>query len=1111
MTLAAYLSESRRRLKQRFAARGAAAIALTAFALTAGLAFLFVTLVPAGGWIVAARVLLYMVLIGGISWLVWRPVSEARAASELESRVPAFGGRLATWRDAATRGDDTPLFALLTRETEAIAGTAPPADVVRTRDIALPAAAAAALAVALILITTGISPFQLAAQRLWTGDLFTAAAPRITVSPGDTVVPRGADVVVEATAAGFVARGMQMHANFAGTAGWETAPMSRLGEDRYGFVFVGVTEEVAYYAGSAGLTSERHVIKVADLPRVTKVALDYTYPTWTGLPVTHREDGDVAAVTGTEVAITATTDAPIEAPLIVVNGEVLDANVDPETNLTVAAFTVAEPGSWHVAVRHEGTLARISDTYFIDVVADQPPEVAFVWPGHDSQATAIEERTLRFSATDDFGIKTLQLSYAVNGGVWTMAELPVESITETATGAPAGADAPALAEHVLYLEDLRVTSQLPDEPARPLRPGDMISFYAEATDHAQAAKTALYFVDVRPFDRTYRESQANASGGQGGDGGPGELVERQREIVSATWNLINKQSRGEGEPADEDQAEVLALLQRTLRDQVTTLIERAAARRLTMDDEIDTFTSELTAAAEDMAPAAEQLAALDLENAIGPEQQALQHLLAANASMTDVDVSMGEASMRGTAGRSLSELMDLEMDPERNRYETPQNPSMGGESPEQSEEWQRLAELAARQEQLAQQAGRGQESLASRWQQERLQRELERLEEELRRQQQSQQGQQNQSASSQGGSQSQQSGQSRQSQRSMNDAIEDLAQARQAIDRSLDREGSDPNTRREATREATEAIQRAADALRQEALGSLSDRIARGERQAENLLADQRQIMNRLDQVQDDALNARTEAERRFDDYAMSPYAERKRRMQEDLNELTREIGALGDAIDDEAAARSLEQALAEIAQERLDERLAASADAFEFGRPLYAVGNEAAVERALERLTERLGQARRMLEASEGEGGNPSTLAQVRALRAQLTEAMNGLGGEQRGELTRNNTGIGAFDTSDMETMLRQADALEFRAGQEIGGDFELDTALSRAAYVERGTEAANTEVLAQLMKDRLDLIEAALVNQAAAPIRAQEPRDGERDSEAAAEYFEQLGKSSQ
>jgi hypothetical protein len=731
--LALYLARSQARLKQRFTARGAAAIALAALALTLLFALLFVTLVPGSSIVTGARILLYVALVAAIALIIWRPFPDAAAADELESRVPAFDGRLATWRDSTERGDDSPMLALLTRDTEAIAAAHSPAATIPTREIALPAAITALLVITLLLVTTGTSPWQLAAQRLWTGDLFSAAAPRITVNPGDTVVPRGADVVVEAQASGFVASGMEMHAEFEDTDGWETAPMSRLGDGRYGFVFVGVSEDVAYYVGSRGLNSERHRIVVADLPKVTEVTLAYTFPDWTGLPVTERRQGDVAALPGTGVAITATTDAPVEDPLIVVNGEVFNARVDAsERTLTHGGFEVGEPGSWHLAMMHEGTLARISDTYFIDVVQDQPPEVAFSWPGHDTQATSIEERTLRFRATDDYGIQSLTLNYSVNGGEWITTELAV----------PAANDAviePATAEHTLYLEQLHI-SQLPGEEARALRPGDMLSFYAEAKDHAQESKTALYFVDVRPFDRTYRESQTMA--GQGGNqgGGSNELVQRQREILTATWNLINRQTTGEGEPSDADQAEVLALLQRTLKDQVTTLIQRAAARRLTMDAGIDTFTRELTAATEDMEPAAEKLDAKALNDAIAPEQQALQHLLAAEATMTDIDVSMGQASMRGTAGRSLSELMDLEMDTERNRYEMPQSPGMEDEAATEDEDWQRLTELAARQEQLAAQQRRGEESLASRWQQERLQRELEALQQELERRRRQQQG-----------------------------------------------------------------------------------------------------------------------------------------------------------------------------------------------------------------------------------------------------------------------------------------------------------------------------------------------------------------------------------
>ena len=180
----------------------------------------------------------------------------------------------------------------------------------------------------------------------------------------------------------------------------------------------------------------------------------------------------------------------------------------------------------------------------------------------------------------------------------------------------------------------------------------MISFYAEAHDHTATARTSLYFVDVRAFDKTYRESQEVA--GPAGNRNDFDIAERQKEIVSATWNLYNKQAEGRArDEADADQADVLAMLQRTLKAQILTLTARAAARRLDVDEEIDQFTMELTLASEFMEPAALKLEARELLDAITPEQQALQHLLAAQASMTEVNVSMTRADMRGTSGRSV--------------------------------------------------------------------------------------------------------------------------------------------------------------------------------------------------------------------------------------------------------------------------------------------------------------------------------------------------------------------------------------------------------------------------------------------------------------------------
>ena len=341
-----YLSACRIRLRRRFVARGAAVMAVGALAITGLFVLVFVTWVPGSGFVLATQILLYLAFAAGIGVLVWWPMNNDAVTRQVEARVAGFDGRLQTWWDTSRRGDDSAMLELLTRETQTVADANNHETVVRTREFAAPASTAVVIGIALVMtLFGGNSPWQLAAKRLWTGDLLTAAAPRITVAPGDVVVPRGADVVVEASASGFIARRMEMNAAFEHTDGWERAPMARLGESKYGFVFVGVSEQVDYYVQSAGLNSERHIIRVADLPRVTGVSLSYEFPDWTGLPVAEHDSGDISALPGTRVEVTAATDLPVVNPVIVVNGEVLEATAgELETR---GAFDVGQEGSWH--------------------------------------------------------------------------------------------------------------------------------------------------------------------------------------------------------------------------------------------------------------------------------------------------------------------------------------------------------------------------------------------------------------------------------------------------------------------------------------------------------------------------------------------------------------------------------------------------------------------------------------------------------------------------------------------------------------------------------------------------------------------------------------------
>src|SRR5690606_10881550 len=142
-------------------------------------------------------------------------------------------------------------------------------------------------------------------------------------------------------------------------------------------------------------------------------------------------------------------------------------------------------------------------------------------------------------------------------------------------------------------------------------------------------------------------------------------------------------------------------------------------------------------AAEARAPAAGRLSEDAPHGALAPEQEALQHLLRAQAQFTDIQVSFqrGGGGGGGLAGRDLSELFELEMDLEKNQYET-ESPVAFDQPLQQAqsidEAIRRLQELARRQENLARQANRRQQlTERDRWQQEQLRRETEVLRRQL--------------------------------------------------------------------------------------------------------------------------------------------------------------------------------------------------------------------------------------------------------------------------------------------------------------------------------------------------------------------------------------------
>ncbi len=359
----------------------------------------------------------------------------------------------------------------------------------------------------------------------------------------------------------------------------------------------------------------------------------------------------------------------------------------------------------------------------------------------------------------------------------------------------------------------------------------------------------MLFVQAEPFERNYSQSQQSGGMGGGGGGDDGsEISQRQKEIIAATWNEL----RGNAKDKAAENARFLAEVQTKLKEQAQSLAQRSRSRQLAgANQEFQNFVKDLEAAAAEMDPASEKLKGQNWKDALVPEQKALQHLLRAEATFRDIQVAFGSGGGGGggqNAGRDLSSMFDLELDREKNQYETGQN---GGNSAEQrqkeaDEALQRLSDLARRQKELAEQQNQNkQQSFEQRWQQEMLRREAEELRkqmEQLSKSGQGQQGQGKQSSSSgqqqsQSGEASGQSGQ-QSSQQSRNQQRQQNQQNQQQLQQALDRVNQALNDMRSAQQSAQQSGEQGSAGTQAEA------------RRAAERLAEAQRMMNGMRQQQ---------------------------------------------------------------------------------------------------------------------------------------------------------------------------------------------------------------------------------------------------------------------
>src|SRR5688572_4904753 len=687
-----YLKRLEGRLRLGALARGIAVVCGAALVATLALALVTNAFAFSEGSVSTARIALFLALAFAIGFGVALPLmrlNRKRAAGKAEERFPEFEQRLMTYTERSGDAAKDPFLDLLAADTLNVARNTQPSQVVAPSGI-LGATAAGLLAAATLLWLIMAGPGYLGhgASLLWAGPPREGITPfyDIRVSPGDHTVRRKADQMVTAQLVGLQTDRVRLFARFHSTAKWDQVQMQpQPAGTGYEFMFVGIPESVEYYVEAGGVKSKAFNLRAIDLPGVKQIRVTYKFPGWMGLAnVTEEKGGDLRAVEGTEALLNIEMDRPLKDGLLVIDGEKEIKLESAGGNRYTGTIKIDKSGLYNVAAMDQGQRVRLSEDYFIEAREESAPQIRVSRPGRDYRASPIEEVTVSVEADDDFGLHEMTVKYSVNGGPeQTVALLPNKGVKQ------------ASGTHTIALEDFKLV------------PGDLVSVYATAKDARTQARTDMFFIEAQPFEKEYTQSQQMGGGG-GGGGGEQEnrISQRQKEIIAATWNQQRDKKSSKAEAAEI--AKFLADMQAKLRDQALSLAKRMQSRELSRENqEFSSFTKDMNAASAAMGDAAEKLKGQKWQEALTPEQKALQHLLRAEATFRQIQVAFGQRGGGGGGGgggaaRDLENLFDLELDTEKNQYETGQQ-SGGSQNQRQrevDEALQKLEQLAKRQQEL---------------------------------------------------------------------------------------------------------------------------------------------------------------------------------------------------------------------------------------------------------------------------------------------------------------------------------------------------------------------------------------------------------------------------
>jgi hypothetical protein len=452
-----------------------------------------------GGFSVAVRTILFVVLVGGVCYFAYRrlwplcrrAINPVYAAQTIEQASPSLKNsiiNLLLFRQHRAEISDAVYHTLEEQAAQGLTRVSVDSAVDRTALIRIGYVMLAVVSLAALYKVLSPKDPVVTAERVllpWS-DIVPASRVSISgVTPGTVTVSRGEFVEVSAEVRGIDDDDTVLlrYSSDDGQAVDKPIEM-KLSNDGLRFAGrlpdavpsagrVGLAQNVRYRIEAGDARSLDYDVTVVPAPSIQVERIQYKYPDYTGYVAREVQgSGDIRAIDGTEVTIHARTNGPIKTAEV-------DFNADGSRDLSMMGREDTAQATFNLKLREDGQTPQYSSymlrftnvegrfnrdpvKYPIVVEPDLAPEAAILRPQEKTLDVRLNDTvTIEVEARDpDFGLAKVQLRGKVPG----RPEIDEPILTSKHTG--------------------RFTGRYQFTPsAHNLRAGDMLEYWVEARDN----------------------------------------------------------------------------------------------------------------------------------------------------------------------------------------------------------------------------------------------------------------------------------------------------------------------------------------------------------------------------------------------------------------------------------------------------------------------------------------------------------------------------------------------------------------------------------------------------------------------------------------------------